>query len=57
MHMYVCMTHNFVCRIIKGRAGQRNFQLIVITHDEDFVDLLGKSDHVDDFFRVRKDAL
>lgn len=41
--------------IIKSRAQQRNFQLVVITHDEDFVDLLGRSDYVDAFFKVSKD--
>lgn len=41
--------------IIKGRRHQRNFQLVVITHDEDFVELLGRSDYVDEFFKVRKD--
>ncbi|XP_033743546.1 DNA repair protein RAD50-like [Pecten maximus] len=41
--------------IIKSRKEQRNFQLVVITHDEDFVELLGRSDYVDWFFKVRKD--
>lgn len=40
--------------IIKSRHKQRNFQLVVITHDEDFVELLGRSDYVDNFFRVSK---
>ena len=47
-----CLFH---FRIIKGRRHQRNFQLVVITHDEDFVELLGRSDYVDEFFKVRKD--
>nr|CDS30244.1 dna repair protein rad50 [Hymenolepis microstoma] len=29
--------------IIKARSSQRNFQLIVITHDEDFIELLGRA--------------
>lgn len=41
--------------IIRCRSKQRNFQLIVITHDEDFVELLGRSDYVDDYYRVKKD--
>lgn len=41
--------------IIKSRSKQKNFQLVVITHDEDFVELLGRSDYVDEFFRVKKD--
>ncbi|KAJ8028558.1 DNA repair protein RAD50 [Holothuria leucospilota] len=40
--------------IIKSRESQRNFQLIVITHDEDFVELLGRSDYADYFYRVTK---
>ncbi|CAK8686844.1 unnamed protein product [Clavelina lepadiformis] len=41
--------------IIESRSSQRNFQLVVITHDEDFVDLLGRSSYVDHFFRIEKD--
>lgn len=44
-------------RIIKSRQRQRNFQLLVITHDEDFVELLGRSDYVDSFFKVSKNEL
>ncbi|XP_060561864.1 DNA repair protein RAD50-like isoform X2 [Ruditapes philippinarum] len=40
--------------IIKGRIHQRNFQLVIITHDEDFVELLGRSEYVDYFFKVSK---
>ncbi|XP_071786283.1 DNA repair protein RAD50-like [Asterias amurensis] len=40
--------------IIKSREQQRNFQLIVITHDEDFVELLGHSDYTDYFYRITK---
>ncbi|XP_071950194.1 DNA repair protein RAD50.L-like [Antedon mediterranea] len=42
--------------IIENRHGQKNFQLIVITHDEEFVELLGHSDYVDYYYRVRKNA-
>lgn len=41
-------------RIIKSRSQQRNFQLLVITHDEDFVALLGRSEYVEKFYRVKK---
>ena len=41
--------------IIERRRKQDNFQLIVITHDEEFVDLLGKRDVADFFYRVGKD--
>ncbi|OXB76675.1 UNVERIFIED_CONTAM: hypothetical protein H355_008714 [Colinus virginianus] len=40
--------------IIKSRSRQRNFQLLVITHDEDFVELLGRSEYVETFYRIRK---
>ncbi|XP_018651834.1 putative dna repair protein RAD50 [Schistosoma mansoni] len=42
--------------IIKSRSRQKNFQLIVITHDEDFVELLGRSDYVENFFLLSRDA-
>ncbi|XP_063148403.1 DNA repair protein RAD50 [Candoia aspera] len=40
--------------IIKSRSQQRNFQLLVITHDEDFVELLSRSEYVEKFYRIRK---
>ncbi|KAG8439205.1 hypothetical protein GDO86_005431 [Hymenochirus boettgeri] len=40
--------------IIKSRSRQRNFQLIIITHDEDFVELLGRSEYVEHFYRIKK---
>ncbi|XP_007087832.1 DNA repair protein RAD50 isoform X1 [Panthera pardus] len=40
--------------IIKSRSQQRNFQLLVITHDEDFVELLGRSKYVEKFYRIKK---
>nr|CAH8855068.1 unnamed protein product [Trichobilharzia regenti] len=42
--------------IIKNRRRQKNFQLIVITHDADFVELLGRSDYVENFFLLSRDA-
>ncbi|NWU17621.1 RAD50 protein, partial [Cephalopterus ornatus] len=42
--------------IIKNRSQQRNFQLLVITHDEDFVELLGRSKYVETFYRIRKNT-
>eukprot|EP00698_Gefionella_okellyi_P003722 TRINITY_DN13469_c0_g1_i1.p1 TRINITY_DN13469_c0_g1~~TRINITY_DN13469_c0_g1_i1.p1 ORF type:complete len:1307 (+),score=384.17 TRINITY_DN13469_c0_g1_i1:102-4022(+) len=43
-------------RIIEARRQQTNFQLVVITHDEDFVRMLGRSQFSDRFWRVYKDA-
>ncbi|CAF4749577.1 unnamed protein product, partial [Rotaria sp. Silwood2] len=40
--------------IVKSRANLKNFQLIVITHDEDFVDSLGKSAYAEKCYRVSK---
>lgn len=51
----VKMVFSMYCfRIIKSRSQQHNFQLLVITHDEDFVELLGRSEYVEKFYRVRK---
>ncbi|KAI0198259.1 AAA domain-containing protein [Astrocystis sublimbata] len=42
-------------RIIEARRAQSNFQLIVITHDEDFLRHMRCSDFCDDFWRVSRD--
>ncbi|KAI1108120.1 AAA domain-containing protein [Nemania sp. NC0429] len=41
--------------IIKARRSQKNFQLIVITHDEEFLRHMRCSDFCDDFWRVSRD--
>ncbi|KAJ3414569.1 DNA repair protein rad50 [Chytridiales sp. JEL 0842] len=41
--------------IIKLRRVQKNFQLIIITHDEDFMRLLGQSEFADYYWRISKD--
>ncbi|XP_048091405.1 DNA repair protein RAD50 [Alosa alosa] len=40
--------------ITKIRQKQRNFQLLIITHDEDFVELLGRSNYMQYFYRIKK---
>ena len=40
--------------LIKTRQGQ-NFQLIVITHDEGFVERMGQADFSDYFWRLGRD--
>eukprot|EP00478_Filoreta_tenera_P001856 GABV01001896.1.p1 GENE.GABV01001896.1~~GABV01001896.1.p1 ORF type:complete len:152 (+),score=67.51 GABV01001896.1:246-701(+) len=35
--------------VIRRRKQHKSFQLILITHDEHFVELLGKRDHADSF--------
>lgn len=41
--------------IIEMRRHQRNFQLIVITHDEKFLNHMNASQFTDHFFRVKRD--
>lgn len=41
--------------LIESRRQQRNFQLIIITHDESFVRMLGRLRACDHFHRVTKD--
>ena len=41
--------------IIKQRQAQNNFQLIVITHDEEFLRHMRCSEFCDSYFRVRRD--
>ena len=40
--------------IIRARKQQANFQLIVITHDEEFVQLIGRSENCSHYFAVDK---
>lgn len=40
--------------IIKERRAQSNFQLIVITHDEDFLTSLGASGALEKYWRVSR---
>ncbi|WVZ05499.1 hypothetical protein V8G54_018845 [Vigna mungo] len=44
-------------RIMEDRKGQENFQLIVITHDERFAQLIGQRQHAERYYRVSKDDL
>ncbi|KAK7379637.1 hypothetical protein VNO80_05101 [Phaseolus coccineus] len=44
-------------RIMEDRKGQENFQLIVITHDERFAQLIGQRQHAERYYRVAKDDL
>lgn len=41
--------------IIKSRRAQHNFQLIVITHDEEFLQAMGCNEFTDTYFRVSRD--
>lgn len=41
--------------IIENRRRQRNFQLVLITHDQEFIDMLGARDFCNEYFMVYKD--
>lgn len=41
--------------IIRARRQQANFQLVIITHDEEFVEMLGRYECADHYYRVYKD--
>ena len=41
-------------QIIMRRKMQDNFQLILITHDEEFVEMLGQREHTDGYYKVSK---
>lgn len=41
--------------IIRARRQQANFQLVIITHDEEFVEMLGRQECADHYYRVFKD--
>ena len=45
-----------LAEIIDKRRRQSNFQLIIITHDEHFVEEVGKRAQADYYYRVSKDA-
>ncbi|KAI7864708.1 P-loop containing nucleoside triphosphate hydrolase protein [Spinellus fusiger] len=42
--------------LIKGRSKQKNFQLILITHDEEFVEILARSGLIQVCHRVAKNS-
>ncbi len=40
--------------ILRHRRSQTGFQLLVITHDEEFVQMLGRNDFCDHYYLVEK---
>ncbi|CAG7880445.1 unnamed protein product [Brassica rapa] len=44
-------------RIMEDRKGQENFQLIVITHDERFAQMIGQRQHAEKYYRIAKDDM
>jgi DNA repair protein RAD50 len=45
----------FIFSIIQTRSEHRRFQLIIITHDEDFLEMLGRNEWMDRYYRITKD--
>ena len=43
-----------LCKIIENRRKQSNFQLIVITHDEGFLNRIGKREFMDYYYKITK---
>ncbi|RZF47733.1 hypothetical protein LSTR_LSTR005997 [Laodelphax striatellus] len=46
---------NALINLVSSRATQKNFQLIIITHDEDFINRLTREEKVRCFWRVYRD--
>ena len=46
---------NALADLVIKRSQQKNFQLVVITHDEDFIEQLSRCDAVEHFQRVSRD--
>jgi DNA repair protein RAD50 len=44
-----------LAELIKSRREQANFQLLLITHDEEFVEAMGRHECADYYYRVYKD--
>ena len=40
----------------RDRSSQKNFRLIVITHDMEFVDVLGQAGYTEHYFKVSKEV-
>lgn len=43
-------------QIIKNRKHQKNFQLVIITHDETFIKEMKCRDFTDDYWRVYRNS-
>jgi DNA repair protein RAD50 len=41
-------------RVIEVRQKQSNFQIIIITHDEEFVKVIGRNSWTDEYYKVKK---
>ena len=52
---YLCLFCEVVSFHCRERSAQENFQLILITHDMKFVDVVGRSGMVDNYSLVKKE--
>ncbi len=52
---YLCLLCEVVSFHYRERSAQENFQLILITHDMKFVDVVGRSGMVDNYSLVKKE--
>jgi len=48
---------SFNFRLAQSHKVQKNFQLLVITHDEDFIERMTQAQLIDSFYRVSRDEL
>nr|CAD7403419.1 unnamed protein product [Timema poppensis] len=46
----------FSQRVVKARNARGNFQLLIITHDHQFLEKLHSLDLLEDYFHVSRDA-
>ena len=47
---------NALTEIVNKRSGQRNFQLVVITHDEEFIELLSRCGQIQYYQEVSRNS-
>ena len=52
----LCFIIYYLPSLIADRREQSNFQLVVITHNPEFVELMGRSDHVDDYLMLEREG-
>eukprot|EP00096_Caligus_rogercresseyi_P016501 TRINITY_DN9192_c0_g1_i1.p1 TRINITY_DN9192_c0_g1~~TRINITY_DN9192_c0_g1_i1.p1 ORF type:complete len:197 (+),score=63.92 TRINITY_DN9192_c0_g1_i1:50-592(+) len=48
----ICSLADALAKIVQDKSVRSNFQLIIITHDEDLIDQLGRVDRVDKYYKV-----
>jgi DNA repair protein RAD50 len=50
----ICSLAESLVHMIRSRSQQQNFQFLIITHDMDFVELLGAAQIADKFYSVKR---